>query len=68
MYDITFDFQYVNQLDSRRRQGGRDAAGAQPAPRPEMKYWYATNPTSGKPVFEPVDFAKLFTIYTDTIT
>lgn len=35
---------------------------------PDLKYYYATNATSGRPVFESFTFDKAFTIYTDTWT
>lgn len=68
MYDVAFQFLYVRQLDAQVGKAGETRRGHNLLLGPNMKYWYATNPTSGTGVFDSVDFAKLFTIYTDTIT
>lgn len=67
LYDIHLDFMWVKQLDSQIGAGvGETRRGHNLLLGPSMKYWYATNATSAKPVFEPVSFAKIFTYHTDT--
>lgn len=68
LYDIEFEFLYVRQLDASIGKAGETRRGHNMLLGPTMKYWYAKNATSNNPVFESVDFAKLFTYYTDTIS
>lgn len=67
LYDIHFDFLYVNQLAADIGKPGETRRGHNMLLGPNMKYWYARNATSSIPVVEPVDLRKLFTHHTDTI-
>lgn len=66
-YDIHIDLMHVKQLDGQRGKAGETRYGHNLLLGPQMKYWYATNATSGLKIFEPVDFAKIFTHHSDTL-
>lgn len=67
LYDVHFHFMYVKQLDDDIGLGGSESRrGHNLLLGPNMKYWYAQNATSSKPIFLPVDLRKLFTHHTDT--
>lgn len=63
LYDIEFDFAYLKQFDSDIGKVGETRRGHNLLLGPTLKYWYATNATSGKPIFPLKEFADVFTHY-----
>jgi hypothetical protein len=65
MYDIEMDFIYYDPEPKGFVSTGA-ANGWNYHPAPNYKYYYGVN--SGQPVYKSVDFDKIFTHHTDTIT
>ena len=67
MYDIEIDLIWTSQLDADIGKAGETRRGHNMLLGPKTQYWYVRDPehANARSVYIGVDFAKIFTIYTD---